>query len=144
METMCFDEENSMSIKTAVAMCVAAALSLPALPALAAVWVQQAPPEVRIDQPTEVRTGYQWVPGYWDWRGRRHVWVAGTWVRERPGYVYVAPTWIEDGGRWRLEVGRWSRRDRDGDGVPNRLDRDRDGDGVRNRADDRPNNPNRR
>jgi hypothetical protein len=36
--------------------------------------------------------------------------------------------------------------DRDGDGVPNRLDRDRDGDGVPNRLDRRPNNssePNR-
>jgi hypothetical protein len=34
-------------------------------------------------------------------------------------------------------------RDRDRDGVPNRMDRDRDGDGVRNRDDSRPNNPNR-
>ena len=34
-------------------------------------------------------------------------------------------------------------RDRDGDGIPNRLDRDRDGDGVRNRNDRRPGNPNR-
>ena len=35
-------------------------------------------------------------------------------------------------------------RDRDRDGVPNRMDRDRDGDGVPNRLDDRPNNPRRR
>jgi hypothetical protein len=34
-------------------------------------------------------------------------------------------------------------RDRDGDGVPNRVDRDRDGDGVPNRYDGRPANPNR-
>jgi hypothetical protein len=34
-------------------------------------------------------------------------------------------------------------RDRDGDGIPNRMDRDRDGDGVRNRLDDRSNNPRR-
>lgn len=34
-------------------------------------------------------------------------------------------------------------RDRDRDGVPNRMDRDRDGDGIRNRDDSRPNNPNR-
>ena len=34
-------------------------------------------------------------------------------------------------------------RDRDGDGIPDRLDRDRDGDGVRNRSDRRPGNPNR-
>ncbi len=35
-------------------------------------------------------------------------------------------------------------RDRDRDGIPNRLDRDRDGDGVRNRHDRRPNDPGRR
>ena len=35
-------------------------------------------------------------------------------------------------------------RDRDRDGIPNRLDRDRDGDGVPNRADRRPNHPGRR
>lgn len=35
-------------------------------------------------------------------------------------------------------------RDRDRDGVPNRVDRDRDGDGVRNRQDRRPNDPGRR
>jgi hypothetical protein len=34
-------------------------------------------------------------------------------------------------------------RDRDRDGVPNRMDRDRDGDGVPNRNDSSPNNPNR-
>lgn len=33
------------------------------------------------------------------------------------------------------------RGDRDGDGVPNRVDRDRDGDGVSNRRDNRPDNP---
>jgi hypothetical protein len=35
-------------------------------------------------------------------------------------------------------------RDRDRDGVPNRMDADRDGDGVRNSGDGRPNNPRRR
>ena len=34
-----------------------------------------------------------------------------------------------------------SRRDVDGDGVPNRYDRDADGDGVPNRFDSRPANP---
>ena len=35
-------------------------------------------------------------------------------------------------------------RDRDRDGIPNRLDQDRDGDGVPNRYDRAPNNPNLR
>lgn len=36
------------------------------------------------------------------------------------------------------EGGPRHERDRDRDGVPNRVDRDRDGDGVRNRDDRRP------
>lgn len=35
------------------------------------------------------------------------------------------------------------RRDRDRDGIPNRVDADRDGDGVPNHRDARPNNPRR-
>jgi hypothetical protein len=34
--------------------------------------------------------------------------------------------------------------DRDGDGVPDRVDRDRDGDGARNRFDRRPDHPRQR
>jgi len=34
-------------------------------------------------------------------------------------------------------------RDRDRDGIPDRVDRDRDGDGVRNSQDLRPNDPRR-
>lgn len=38
---------------------------------------------------------------------------------------------------------RAHQRDRDRDGVPDRVDRDRDGDGVRNSQDRRPDNPRR-
>jgi hypothetical protein len=64
--------------------------------------------------------------------------------------MYEAPRWVENNGRWYLEEGSWERvRDRDRDGIPDRLerrdldrdgvpdvkDRDRDNDGVRNRND---------
>lgn len=55
-------------------------------------------------------------------------------VETAPGYSY------ERGVHQRRPRGG---RDRDRDGIPNRLDRDRDGDGVRNRDDARPNNPRR-
>jgi hypothetical protein len=45
----------------------------------------------------------------------------------------VAPNWVERDGHWVMERGRWDRggrHDRDGDGVPNRMD-------------EHPNNPNR-
>ena len=101
------------------------------LPAAAQVYVQVAPPPLRVEPVPAARRGYVWVPGYWEWRHRRHVWVPGTWVASRRGYAYVSPTWHQRDGRWYFERGRWNRGDRDGDGVPNRYDR-------------RPDNPYRR
>ncbi len=114
-----------------------------AVPAAAAVYVQVAPPAPRAEVVPAPRRGYAWAPGYWDWRGHRHVWIAGHWVRERKGYAYLEPRWVERDGRWHMERRGWARHDRDHDGVPNRVDRDRDGDGVPNRLDRHPNNPKR-
>ena len=99
-------------------------MALP-LPSAAAVdvYVNTAPPPPREERVREARRGYVWAPGYWNWNGRRHVWVAGHWVRERPGYAWRPHEWVERDGRWRLERGRWDRRDSDRDGVPNRRDR---------------------
>jgi hypothetical protein len=131
---------------TAVALLTAASAGFSA-PTFAAPYVdiRVAPPPPRVEAVPAPRRGYAWVPGYWDWRGRRHVWVSGNWVRERPGYVYSHPTWVQEGDHWRFNRGAWARggRDRDRDGVPNRMDRDRDGDGVPNNRDRHPNNPNR-
>jgi len=129
--------------KTFVAALVAASLGSVALPAAADVIVRVAPPPPRAEHVPPPRHGYVWVPGHWDWNGRRHVWVHGTWLRERHGYSYHEPAWVEHDGRWSMERGRWERGDRDHDGVPNRVDRDRDGDGVSNRRDRRPDNPSR-
>lgn len=115
--------------------------------------IRIAPPEPRYERTPRARPGYVWVPGYWNWRADRHEWVRGSWMRARPGYVYEQPRWIERNGRWHMEQGRWERmrgnrdrdrdgipdrmeqRDRDRDGVPDAYDRDRDNDGVRNRHD---------
>lgn len=105
------------------AMLAASTIGL-APPAVARyVVVQTAPPPLRVEAVPAPRVGYVWVPGYWDWRGHRHVWVGGLWVRHRPGYRYYKPRWVERGGRWSLERGRWGRGDRDHDGVANRRDR---------------------
>ncbi len=68
------------------------------------------------------RVGYVWTPGYWDWRGRRHVWIAGHWIRARHGYYYTPARWVERDGGWVFYRGVWLR-DRDRDGVPDRFDR---------------------
>ena len=92
-----------------------------------------APPPARYEAVPAPRRGYVWAPGYWEPRGHRHVWRTGHWVQNRPGYVYRQPVWSQHGNRWDYRASRWdaSRRDRDGDGVPNRHDRN-------------PNNPYRR
>ena len=96
--------------------------------------VMVAPPAPRHEVIPAPRGGFVWAPGYWrwEWRQHRHVWVGGHWMRVRPGYVYQSPRWVQINGRWNMRPGNWapSRRDRDGDGVPNRMDR-------------APNNPNR-
>lgn len=94
--------------------------------------VQVAPPPPRFERLPPPRRGQAWVPGHWEYRGARHVWIGGYWVRARPGYQYNAPRWVQrDGGRWEMRPGEWQRGDRDGDGIPNRMDR-------------RPNDPTRR
>lgn len=124
--------------------------------------VRQAPPAVRYEAVPAARRGFEWVPGYWNFNGRRHVWVKGHYERVRRGYSYYRPEWRQGRNGWELDRGGWragqradrhdrdhdgianrNDRDRDNDGIRNRNDRDRDGDGVRNSQDRRPDNPNR-
>ena len=110
-----------------------AAIGVMPLPSLAAgVYVDIAPPAPRYEVEPAPRTGFVWVPGFWDWRGHRHVWVKGHFERERHGMYWHPNRWVQNDGRWSLEHGHWDRErfaenerrgDRDGDGVPNRLDR---------------------
>jgi len=114
--------------KALLGLIIASSFGAVAVPAQAEIVVSVAPPPARVEHaPTYQRRGHTWAEGYWRWNGRRHIWVAGHWERVRPGRVYVAPRWEERDGRWVYHSSRW---DRDGDGVPNRLDR-------------RPDNPNR-
>lgn len=116
--------------KVMLAAMVAASLGAIPVTASAVVIVREAPPQPRSETTPPPRHGYIWVGGHWDWQGRHHQWVQGSWMRERRGYQYNPSTWVERDGRWHLERGQWRRGDRDGDGVPNRVDR-------------APNNPNR-
>ena len=94
--------------------------------------ITQPPPPPRDEAVPRARRGQVWAPGHWEWRNGQHTWMRGHWERERRGQHWVADRWVERDGRWMMQRGHWARgmRDRDGDGVPNRLD-------------SRPNNPNR-
>lgn len=70
------------------------------------------------------------------------------YVEPRPVYVHPRPGYMEQQHhrdwrerQWHQQQMMRSQRDRDRDGIPNRVDRDRDGDGIPNWHDKRPNNP---
>jgi hypothetical protein len=115
--------------KLIVASLVAATIGVAAMPAAARtdIIVNLAPPAPRYEVVPAPRSGYVWSNGNWQYDGRQHVWAAGEWQPVRQGYVYSQPRWVENNGRWAYQGSRW---DRDGDGVPNRMDA-------------APNNPNR-
>jgi hypothetical protein len=108
--------------KLLIAALVAGSFGSVALPAAADVVIRTAPPPPRDERIPAARHGHVWAPGHWEYRHGRYVWTKGKWLRERHGYAYRAPTWVERDGRWVMERGGWRRGDRDGDGVPNRLD----------------------
>ena len=78
---------------------LAAASATISVSAVAATYVdvRVAPPPPRHEVVPPARAGYAWVPGYWDWRGHRHVWVKGHWERERHGYYWHPNRWVERG-----------------------------------------------
>jgi hypothetical protein len=114
----------------AAAALITGGVCLPVVASAADVVVRVAPPEPRHEVVPAARRGYEWAPGYWNWNGRRYVWMRGHWERVRKGYAWHHPEWRQDERGWVLDRGGWRRGDRDGDGVPNRVDR-------------RPDNPNR-
>jgi hypothetical protein len=71
--------------------------------------IEIAPPAPQVEVVPAPRVGYVWAPGYWEWRGGRHVWVGGRWMHERAGYRWVPERWEQRGNRWHFEHGHWDR-----------------------------------
>ena len=94
--------------KTILALLLASSATALSLPAAAEIYVNIAPPAPRYEVVPAPRSGYVWVPGYWDWRGNHHVWAKGHWERERHGQRYVAGEWHEYNGRYGLTRGHWA------------------------------------
>jgi hypothetical protein len=68
-----------------------------------------APPAPQVEVVPGPRPGYVWAPGYWDYRGNRHVWIRGHWIGERRGYRWVPDRWEQRGPHWHHERGHWER-----------------------------------
>jgi hypothetical protein len=90
---------------------LAAGLSIAlAVPLTCVAAVANAPPEPQFEAAPGQRTGYVWLPGYWDYQNDKYVWIAGRSVSDRPGYAYTPHRWVQRDGRWELEQGHWEKR----------------------------------
>jgi|SRR6185312_13660905 len=78
-----------------------------ALPAAAQVYITVAPPAPIVETvPRSPGAGYVWVPGYYNWNGRRYVWVHGHYARHS-GH-WCGGKWHHNAARgWWWTPGRW-------------------------------------
>ena len=107
--TYFWEDHMSMQTRIVIAALALGAISVPVVSEARTIVVEVAPPPARVEVVPAPRRGYVWAPGYWDWRGRKHVWRSGYWVRERRGYHYAPSRWNDRGGRWEFENGRSER-----------------------------------
>jgi len=78
-------------------------------PAGPEVTVETAPPPPRVEVRPPQPPGAVWIPGYWQWSGRRHVWVGGRWSAPKAGMRWEADHWEHTGRTWHLVRGHWAR-----------------------------------
>lgn len=129
---------------TLAALAAASLLGLGATAANAQVSITVGPPAPMVEAVPAARPGFVWAGGHYEWRHGQYVWVGGRWIGERRGYEWREPRWVQRGnGQWMMVGGNWEHRawEREHDRYGYRHDRD--GDGVPDRMDRHPNNPNR-
>jgi crotonobetainyl-CoA:carnitine CoA-transferase CaiB-like acyl-CoA transferase len=105
--------KKSLGSKIALALVftttVAGSLCAPLASAHAQVVVVEPPaPQEEVVPPVPYE-GAVWAPGYYEWRGRRHVWVGGRYMHGRAGYAWRPHAWAHEGGGWRMHRGGWER-----------------------------------
>jgi hypothetical protein len=118
----------------------------------AQVIIKIAPPAPRVEAMPAPRVGYVWIPGAWDWDGRRYVWRTGRWEHGRAGHHWREDRWEQRNGGWVRVRGGWDREPVRHEPPPPPMrhepphghGHDRDHDGVPDRFDSHPNNPYRR
>jgi len=73
---------------------------------VAVVEVESEPPPPR-QEVFEVRPGFLWIEGRWNWSGGQWVWMNGHYERERAGYVWAPGRWEARGSRHVWVEGSW-------------------------------------
>ena len=94
-----------------VSVAVVFALSLlPALAGAQPIFVNQAPPPVRVEvRSPQPSPAHVWVPGAWGWSGHEHVWNAGRWeTPPQPGHQWREARWEHQGERYQYTPGGWA------------------------------------
>ena len=125
------------TLAAAAAFTVVSGVTAPLMPAASQVNITfgSPPPPVRYEAVPAPRAGYVWAPGHWRLVNDQHAWVPGQWQQARAGYRYIPDSWerqtVSGRDQWRYQPSRW---DKDGDGIPNKVDR------YDNRKDNRSNN----
>jgi hypothetical protein len=80
-----------------------------ATPGAPAVTVAAPPPALQAEvTPPSPGVGFDWTPGFYDYRGGSYVWVGGSWARPpSAGLAWVAPCYVGPPGHLRFQPGRW-------------------------------------
>jgi len=93
----------------ALAVLGAALVSCASAPPPNAVYVETAPPAVRVEAAiVSPGPGYVWVPGYWNWGGSAYIWTPGVWhLPPQPHVKWVAPQWRHVKRGWYRVDGHW-------------------------------------
>ena len=72
------------------------------------VYVQKAPPKAKTEvRPKRPNKNAVWVPGHWQWNGRKHVWKAGHWDKRPGGKTWAPGHWQKKPRGWVWAPGRW-------------------------------------
>ena len=64
------------------------------------------PPERHEALPPSPGEGWAWIPGHWDWTGRRYAWTPGRWDERREG-EWAAGRWENSPRGWVYLPGHW-------------------------------------
>jgi hypothetical protein len=59
-------------------------------------------------EPVEVRPGFVFIRGHWNWQNGRWAWLAGHWERERAGQAWTEGRWEHRGNSWQWIDGSWT------------------------------------
>ena len=74
------------------------------------VYVQKAPPVVKVEKPgPKPYTNAMWVSGHWTWKNGRYVWVSGHWTKTVKGKTWVAGRWKKTARGYVWVKGYWRR-----------------------------------